>query len=72
MKRKEWEKLNAKEQKKRIINRIKNAVGLDIHSNVCYLLNFYGMSQEMADELSEHYNAINKIISDFEEQEIEK
>ena len=72
MKRKEWIKLSSKEQKKRIVNRIKNAVGLDIHSNVCYLLNFYGMSQKMADKLAKHYNAINKIISDFEEQEIEK
>lgn len=70
MKSSEWVKLSPKEQKKHLVIQIKNAISLGIHSNVCYLLNFCGMSQKMATELANHYNAINEIISDFEKQEM--
>ena len=66
----EWGKLSPEEQKKRLVIQIKNAISLDIYSNVCYLLNFCGMSQDTATELAKHYNAINEIISDFAKQEM--
>jgi hypothetical protein len=69
MKHTEWGKLSTKEQKEKLIREIKNAVYFSIYSNVCYLLNFCGLSQEMADELTKHCNAIRKIVSEFEKEE---
>lgn len=66
---KEWNSMTMKQQKEYLTTKILNAVSLDIHSNVCYLLNFCGLPQETATELSKHYNAINEIISKFQEED---
>ncbi len=40
---------------------------------VCYLLNFCVLPQETADELSKHYNAIYKLIKEWQDNtEIEE
>lgn len=62
-----FKKMTKEEKKKHLCNKIKNAINLDIHSNVCYLLNFCDMPQEMATKLSEYYNAIYEIITEFSE-----
>ncbi len=64
----EWKKMTIQEKKEYLIIQIQNAIGLDIHNNVCFLLNFCGMTQEMATELAKHYNAIDEIIEDFKNQ----
>lgn len=57
------------EKKNELCRKISNAIYLDIHSNVCYMLNFCDMPQEIATELSEHYNAIKKIIYEWKDKE---
>lgn len=65
-----WFNNLSKEGKKHeLCRKIRNAVCLEIHSNVCYLLNFCDMPQELATELSEHYNAIDKKIKAWEKEE---
>lgn len=65
-KTKAFNAMTKSEKKNELCRQIKNAVSLEIHSNVCYMLNFCDLPQETATELSVHYNAINKIISEFE------
>lgn len=64
----EWKNMTMQEQKEYLITKIQNAIGLDIHNNVCYLLNFCGLPQKTATELAKHYNAIDEIIEDFKNQ----
>ena len=54
------------EKRKELCRQIKNAIGIDIHPNVCYLLNFCDMPQELATKLSEHYSAIYQKIKEWE------
>ena len=63
--KKQWEDMSKNEQRAELVRRIKNAIYLDIHSSVCYLLNFCDLPQETATELSVHYNAINETIADW-------
>ena len=57
-----------RKKKETLIREIENAVCFALHSNVCYLRNFCGLSQEMADELAKHYSAIMEIISEFKKR----
>lgn len=59
--------MTRKKQRDKLVNEIKSAVYLNIHGNVCYLLNFCGLPQETADELSKHYNAIYKLIKEWQD-----
>lgn len=65
---KKFNAMSKEEKKKELCRKIRNAICLDIHANVCYMLNFCDMPQELATELSEHYNAINKKIKEFAEK----
>lgn len=65
-KSKTFNAMSKEEKKNYLCRQIKNAIYNDIHSNVCYMLNFCDMPQEMATELYEHYNAIKSIIKEWE------
>lgn len=59
-----WKDMDRFEQKTNLVRHIKSDL-FDIHSNVCYLLNFCGLTQEEANKLSQHYNAIDEIITNY-------
>lgn len=67
---KKFNAMSKNEKKNELCRKIRNAIYMDIHSNVCYMLNFCDMPQELATELSEHYNAINQKIKEFEKLEL--
>ncbi len=56
---------------KREVKYIRNNV-YSIHSTVCYLLNFGGLGQARATEISEHYNKINEIFRGYLDEAAKK
>lgn len=46
-------------------NEIRSGIRFTIHGNTCYMLNFCGLTQEEATEMSEHYNRINEIVTAY-------
>lgn len=67
--KKEWRSMSRSERRDKLISDIESAVSLGIHGNVCYLLNFCNLPQEKADELCGHYNAVCKILEEWQESE---
>lgn len=61
---KEWREMTISEKKDLLVRQIESDV-FDIHNHVCFLLNFCGLPQEKATELSNHYNEIEKIITEY-------
>lgn len=43
-----------------------------IHSDVCHLLNFGGLTQEEASDMASHYNAISDTIDKYSKDIIDK
>ena len=64
----EWQEMSTNQRRKKLCREIVSAIILEIHGNVCYLLNYCDFPQETADELCVHYNAIKTIIENFENQ----
>lgn len=54
-----------KEERDAFVREIGTACELTIHGDVCMLLNFLDLPQETANELAEHYNAIIRILYDW-------
>ena len=59
------------EKMKKCAKNISNSIYF-IHSDVCHLLNFGGLTQEEASDMASHYNAIRDTISKYRKDIIDK